>query len=227
MKLKFLPNIEIKLILSSRARQITLRVSSLDGKVRVTAPKNASLSEIKKFLYQKEGWVLRKRSEIPQKLDVNIGTVIPYRGREIKLINHCEQHTKLSGNLLLIPQSKKGVGRITTEFLKQAARKQFEYEATLYSEKLGKPYTKISLRDTRSRWGSCNDKKALMFSWRLVMAPPEVLSYVAAHEVAHLQHMDHSEQFWKEVMHLYGRHQKERQWLRENGALLHRYSFSH
>ena len=227
MNLKILPNIDVKLIRSARARQITLRVSSLDGKVSVTAPKHVSTPKIEKFLYQQESWVKWKRSEVPKKLDVTIGSIIPYRGQMVKLVKYAGKNILLSDDKLLIPESKKCVGLITKEFLKQAARKHIEYEATNYSKKIGKSYTKLSLRDTRSRWGSCNGKKALMFSWRLVMAPPEVLSYVAAHEVAHLKHMNHSVQFWEEVMRLYGKHYKARQWLREKGMSLHRYSFYH
>ena len=227
MNLKILPNIDVKLIRSARARQITLRVSSLDGKVSVTAPKHVSTPKIEKFLYQKESWVKWKRSEVPKKLDVTIGSIIPYRGQMLKLVKYAGKNILRSHDKLLIPESKKFVGLITKEFLKQAARKHIKYEAANYSKKIGKCYTKLSLRDTRSRWGSCNGKKALMFSWRLVMAPPEVLSYVAAHEVAHLKHMNHSAQFWEEVMRLYGKHYKARQWLREKGMSLHRYSFYH
>ena len=65
-----------------------------------------------------------------------------------------------------------------------------------------------------------------MFSWRLIMTPPEVLNYVAAHEVAHLLHMDHSDLFWTEVENLFGDYKKQQRWLRENGPKLHRYQFS-
>jgi len=226
VNLKILPNIDVKLVRSARARKITLRVSALDGRVSVTTPKHVNISQIKKFLYKNEDWLKRKRSEIPKKLDINIGSVIPYRGYELELVKYSGKNIQLSRDNLLIPESKKSVGAITVEFLKQAARKHIEHQVNYYSERLGKAYTKISLRDTRSRWGSCNEKKALMFSWRLIMAPPEVLSYVAAHEVAHLKHMDHSLQFWEEVEHLYGEHNKPLQWLREKGISLHQYSFN-
>mgnify|MGYP006251950787 FL=1 len=65
----------------------------------------------------------------------------------------------------------------------------------------------------------------MMFSWRLIMAPPKVLSYVVAHEVAHLKHMNHSSQFWNEVRSLFGDYREERRWLRENGATLQKYKF--
>ncbi|MGJ8611969.1 MAG: M48 family metallopeptidase, partial [Octadecabacter sp.] len=77
----------------------------------------------------------------------------------------------------------------------------------------------------RSRWGSCSSVGDLMYSWRLVMAPPAVLNYVAAHEVAHLQHMDHSARFWAAVDRLFPDHQACRDWLRTEGGSLHRVRF--
>ena len=94
-----------------------------------------------------------------------------------------------------------------------------------YAARLGKGYTRLTLRDTRSRWGSCTSDGGLMFSWRLIMAPPSVLDYVAAHEVAHLAQMNHSPAFWAEVTRIYGDFDPPRQWLRTHGADLHRYQF--
>jgi len=90
---------------------------------------------------------------------------------------------------------------------------------------LGRSYARLSLRDTRSRWGSCTSDGGLMYSWRLIMAPPEVLDYVAAHEVAHLAQMNHSPAFWAEVTKIYGDYAAPRNWLRANGSTLHRYKF--
>jgi hypothetical protein len=90
---------------------------------------------------------------------------------------------------------------------------------------LGRPYTRITLRDTRSRWGSCASSGALSYSWRLIMAPPEVLDYVAAHEVAHLAEMNHSAAYWAGVARLLPGYEAPRQWLRAHGAGLHRYRF--
>ena len=94
-----------------------------------------------------------------------------------------------------------------------------------HASALGLAHRAISLRDTRSRWGSCNHSGRLMFSWRLAMAPPDILDYVAAHEVAHRRHMDHSAAFWATVERIHGAYAGPRAWLRENGASLHRYRF--
>ncbi len=110
-------------------------------------------------------------------------------------------------------------------WLRERARERLTAAADHYAAALGRPYGRITLRDTRSRWGSCSWQGALMFSWRLVFAPPEVLRYVAAHEVAHLAHMDHSRAFWAVVERIHGPWAHMRDWLRVNGHELHRYRF--
>ncbi|GFE63244.1 hypothetical protein KIN_03180 [Litoreibacter roseus] len=109
--------------------------------------------------------------------------------------------------------------------LKVTARDRLASASQKHAETLGRPFHKITLRDTRSRWGSCTSQGNLMYSWRLILAPPEVLDYVAAHEVAHLAHMDHSQRFWTAVGGLCPGYQTPRAWLRRNGATLHRYQF--
>jgi predicted metal-dependent hydrolase len=94
-----------------------------------------------------------------------------------------------------------------------------------YSERLGKSYARISIRDTRSRWGSCSSSGTLMYSWRLIMAPDVVLDYVAAHEVAHLAEMNHSAAYWDGVQRIFGDYKPARRWLKKEGNMLHRYRF--
>jgi predicted metal-dependent hydrolase len=85
------------------------------------------------------------------------------------------------------------------------------------------PDAVITIRDQRSRWGSCSASGGLNFSWRLIMAPPHVLDYLAAHEVAHLVHMNHSDEFWALTRSLSGDTDKAEAWLKAHGASLHRY----
>ena len=105
------------------------------------------------------------------------------------------------------------------------ARTRLHDAVNTYASRLGKSPGRITLRDTRSRWGSCSSQGNLMFSWRLLLAPPPVLAYVAAHEVAHLAHMDHSRDFWATCRHLFPETETQRAWLRNEGSTLHRYRF--
>ena len=118
------------------------------------------------------------------------------------------------------------VGAAAVAFLKVAMRQALATVVTGHAARLGVAPRRISLRDPRGRWGSCSSAGDLMFSWRLAMAPSGVLDYVAAHEVAHLAEMNHSELFWAHVRRLRPGFEAERDWLRRNGAGLHAYDFT-
>ena len=111
----------------------------------------------------------------------------------------------------------------TAAFLKTLARDRLAAASDHYASQLGRKVTRITLRDTRSRWGSCAHDGALMYSWRLIMAPPHVLDYLAAHEVAHLVHMNHSDEFWALTHKLSKDTDSAEAWLKAHGASLHRY----
>ena len=112
-------------------------------------------------------------------------------------------------------------------WLKTLARERLAAASDRHAAALGRNVTQISLRDARSRWGSCTAKGRLMYSWRLILAPPEVLDYVAAHEVAHLVQMNHSDAFWAVVERLYPGWQRQRDWLRGGeGQALHAWDFT-
>ena len=226
MNLDIFPDIDVHLRRSVRARKFTLRVSSLDGKVSLSTPHFAKAYQINAFLKEKEPWLRQRLSEVQLSVKVTFGTVLPFIGREILVKRHVGRSVKLSDDKILVPEKSRKPAVQVEVFLKQYAHQLLSKRATRYAEKLGSSYSKLSLRDTRSRWGSCSDQGALMFSWRLIMTPTKVLNYVAAHEVAHLRHMDHSHHFWTEVENLFGDYKKQQRWLRENGPKLHRYQFS-
>ncbi|WP_316016065.1 SprT family zinc-dependent metalloprotease, partial [Roseobacter sp. HKCCA0434] len=110
-------------------------------------------------------------------------------------------------------------------WLRQLARDRLSEATARHAAALDSVPGRLTLRDTRSRWGSCTSEGNLMFSWRLILAPPPVLDYVAAHEVAHLLEMNHSLRFWAHVERLFPGWQAQRDWLRAEGAALHRFRF--
>ncbi len=226
MNLDIFPDIDVHLRRSARTRQFTLRVSSLDGKVSLTTPHFAKTHQINAFLKEKEPWLRQRLSEVQTSVKVTFGTVLPVMGRDVLVGRHVGRSVTLNEHKILIPDKSRTPAVQVGVFLKQYARQLLTKKATHYAEKLAASYSKLSLRDTRSRWGSCSDQGALMFSWRLIMAPPEVLDYVTAHEVVHLLHMDHTDRFWTEVENLFGDYKQQKRWLRENGSKLHRYEFS-
>lgn len=219
------PPIDVTLKHSTRARRLSLRVSGVDGRVSLTLPRRASMREAQAFLRAKEDWIRGHLDRQPDATSVAPGAVIPIEGHP-RLI--AETHTKsvrLMQDHLLIPKGSDKAGVRVRAFLKTLARDRLAEASARYATQLGRPFVKITLRDTRSRWGSCTSEGNLMYSWRLILAPAQVLDYVAAHEVAHLAEMNHSAAFWTEVGKLMPDYQHPRKWLRDEGGSLHRYQF--
>ena len=149
----------------------------------------------------------------------------PFLGEERVIVSGPGRSVQLKPGRVEVPGSEEQVPARLVGFFKQSARGRLAEACDCYSGQLGRDYARLTLRDTRSRWGSCSSRGALMFSWRLVMAPRNVMDYVAAHEVAHLVEMNHSPAFWDVVDDLYGDPTAPRRWLRQNGETLHRYRF--
>lgn len=218
------PPVPLVLRRSARARRISLRVSGLDGRVTLTLPDGVPEAEALDFARSREGWIRRHLEARPEDVVVAPGALIPVEGVPRRIVAAQGPRVRMHGDRIEVPGETPGP-RLAS-WLRELARDRLTGAADRHAARLGTGYARITLRDTRSRWGSCSSRGALMFSWRLVMAPPEILDYVAAHEVAHLAEMNHSPEFWALVERLYGPHKAARRWLRENGAALHRYRFS-
>ncbi|MEX0340932.1 MAG: M48 family metallopeptidase [Arenibacterium sp.] len=217
------PPVPLVLRQSARARRISLRISRLDGRVTLTLPKRVSVHEAMDFARSKEAWIRKHLEERPEDCVVEIGAAIPVEGVARRISAVSGRRVQLGADEIGVPG--RAVPARLQSWLKELARDRLAAASDHYASALGRSYTRITLRDTRSRWGSCSSEGALMYSWRLIMAPPEVLDYVAAHEVAHLVEMNHSPAFWALVEKLYGPYDAPRKWLRVEGNALHRYRF--
>jgi predicted metal-dependent hydrolase len=225
IRLRGNPEIAVFVRRSARAQRVSLRLSALDGRATLTLPVGVREAEGQRFLKQQEGWLRARMAEQPAVVRVGIGAEIPFQGRPLRVVASTGRNVCTRDDVLLVPGSSDRVASRLQGWVRAQARDVLSAAADRYSAKLGLPYTRLTLRDPRSRWGSCTAEGALMFSWRLVFAPPQVLDYVAAHEVAHLQEMHHGRAFWRVVEALYGDWQPQRDWLRQHGAGLHRYRF--
>jgi predicted metal-dependent hydrolase len=219
------PPVEVVLRRSARARRFSLRVSRLDGKVTLSLPVHAREAEAMAFARAQEGWIRRALAQLPGQAAVGHGSVLPVEGRPLRLEPAPGRLVRIEGDSLLVPGDPAQAGVRAAAFLKLLARDRLTAASDRHARALGKPYQRITLRDTRSRWGSCTADGSLMYSWRLVMAPPEVLDYVAAHEVAHLAEMNHSPAFWSVVARLVPGYAARRAWLRREGQGLHGFRF--
>ena len=220
------PGVEVALRRNARATRFTLSVGRVDGAPRLTLPQRASLDEAQAFLTRQAGWLEGALSRVPPARVVAAGRALPFQGRSVVLETRPGRFApKLEGGKLLVSGPAEGAPGRARAFLKDQAREALTPAARAYAARLGRSPSRITLRDTRSRWGSCSSDGALSFSWRLAMAPPEVLDYVAAHEAAHLVEMNHAPEFWALVERLRPDWRDSRDWLRRHGADLHRVDF--
>ena len=221
------PPIEVKLRRSARARRLSLRVSQLDGTVSLTLPRRVPMREARAFLAERADWVRGHLANTPAQVRLAPGGEVLFAGRSHLLVAQGGRTARLGDGVIILPTSApEKTGPRVAALFKTLARERLAEASTRHAAALGRAYSAITLRDTRSRWGSCSPEGRLMYSWRLVMAPPEVLDYVAAHEVAHLAEMNHSPAFWAHVARLMPEYRPHRAWLRKNGAILHAYRFA-
>ena len=222
------PQIKVSVRKVRNSTRLSLRVSSISENVTLTAPVNTKQDVLLRFLESKENWIKENLLKISdKKVNVDIGRLIPIFGTK-KHIEICSEslNVRIIGNSIRIPNTVAKPGLAVENFLKKLAREEITSVANYYCGKLGVSYGSIKLRDTRSRWGSCSSNSNLMFSWRIIMAPRNIIRYLVAHEVTHLKHFNHSREFWLEVRSIFGSYENERNWLRTEGTDLHFYKFN-
>ncbi|WP_376803095.1 M48 family metallopeptidase [Candidatus Raskinella chloraquaticus] len=213
---------------SLRSRRLTLRLSNATGAVTVTAPPQLRLSAITAFIDRHRPWIVERLTRQPQRLRFTDGAVVPLRGIPHRLRESGDYRGRVQVEegeypCLVIPGDTPHVERRLVDFLKAEARRDLERAVATYTALTGTSAARLVLRDGSSRWGSCAANGALSFSWRLILAPPLVLDYVAAHEVAHLKHMNHGPNFWRLLNEICPGTAAAKAWMSANGASLHAY----
>ena len=156
-----------------------------------------------------------------------MGLKIPFKGKFFticqskKLLDTCS----VVDSNIWVSSDERPVGIQIRDFFIKEVRDAAIPMLDFYSQALGKRYNDIKFKDTKSRWGSCSQDKSIMISWRLIMAPEQVLNYVLAHESAHLLYMNHSKSFWATVGCLCKDYKAIRIWMRHEGGTLFNYEF--
>ena len=216
--------VQINVRRNGRARRMTLRVPRAGGGVVLTVPPRASLAQAEQFARDKADWLQRTLRAMPALQRAEDGAYLPVGGRGTRIRAGTDRSVWLEDDVLHVPQNRP-VWASVQVLLKQRAGMALRDAVDRYALAVGRQPKAMVLRDTKSRWGSCTPDGRLMFSWRLAMAPPKVLDYVAAHEVAHLVHMDHSPRFWAKVKEIMPDYDMHRLWLRQNGSDLQSWRF--
>lgn len=218
--------VEVTVRRNARARRYTLRLDRRGDGAVVTIPGRGSLAEAKAFVTRHAEWIAERLASRPDVPEVPV--VVPIRGVVHQVLSTGSPRgrillTELDGQPAIeVPGEAPHVRRRLADHLRKEARADLGAAVARHAGTLGVKPTAIRLKDTTSRWGSASARGVLAFSWRLIMAPPFVLDYVAAHEVAHLREMNHSARFWAICERLCPRTNEAKAWLNENGAGLHR-----
>jgi predicted metal-dependent hydrolase len=229
------PSLAARVIIdiNPRARRISLRVDPTQGCIVLVRPRRASDRAVADFVISRQEWIDTHLQSMPPRIAFLDGVVIPYLGLDYILRFRPHERGGVwkddDRKEIVVTGRAEHSARRLRDWLKNEARAALSAPVHAMAGELGKPVIRLTVRDTRSRWGSCSRDGKLSFSWRLIFAPHAVLKYVAAHEVAHLKHMNHSRAFWSTVETLLTSQSSEpnwksaRQWLRRGGAALHRY----
>ncbi|GGK33784.1 M48 family metallopeptidase [Salinarimonas ramus] len=215
---------------SARARRMTLRVSSATGEVVLTIPARTALASAERFVGDHAGWIATRVAKLPGRVAFVPGAEVPLRGVPHRIVATGGRRAPARVGVdehgapaLLVPGDPDLVAARVRDLLLREARADLAAAVARHTATIGIPAKRITLRDTRSRWGSCSARGHLSFSWRLILAPAFVLDYLAAHEVAHLKEMNHSARFWRLTERLCPRTDEAEAWLQRNGASLHRW----
>ena len=180
------------------------------------------------FVARQQDWIATRLSAIPRPIPFRPGERVPIRGVPHLIVGTGPGRGAAlglteGGPVLAVAGDADAIPGRIRRFLVTEAGRDLRGAVNLYTNWLATPARRITVRDTKSRWGSCSSSGTLNFSWRLILAPPFVLDYLAAHEVAHLRELNHSDRFWSLLRDLCPETDAAERWLKRHGAELHRY----
>jgi hypothetical protein len=224
------------------ARRLTLRVSRTRRAVIVTLPVQCDLDEAGSFLHRNIAWVRERLDSLPVPVPFRDGAFMPLRGEPHRVVfagrnaPASRSKDKVRGTVrccaraeypeLQVIGAHEHAPRRLREWLCAEAMRDLDQRVALHAARLCLKPKRIAVRDQSSRWGSCSTTGVLSFSWRLILAPSQILDYVAAHEVAHLKEMNHGPRFWALVRETMPAMDEAKRWLQIYGMDLHRYGTS-
>jgi predicted metal-dependent hydrolase len=215
-----------------QARRYTLRIQSATREVVLTIPPRGTFNDARDFAQKHGAWIAARLDRLPRAAPFADGGIVPLRGVPHRIVHRRGLRgtvwSEMGGGepLLCVAGEAPHVDRRIADFLRREARRDLEAASVRFAQELGVAIKRVVVRDQTSRWGSCSTTGVLSFSWRLILAPSAVLTYLAAHEVAHLIEMNHSARFWRLVQKLCPDHERAKVWLDVHGADLHRYGLA-
>ncbi|MFA5837370.1 MAG: SprT family zinc-dependent metalloprotease [Bellilinea sp.] len=214
-------------IIRSRRKTVALIVTP-EGHLEVRAPQRVSRDQIEDIVAQKANWILknlersRKASAAVNTRKLVEGARIWYLGAShpLHVSEHSTARVQFSTSFYLPKSALPKATDLLTAWYKNQARHLLTERTAYYARQFGLKYRSIRITSARTRWGSCSRLNALSFTWRLVMAPLEIIDYIVIHELAHILQKNHSRAFWEQVERMLPDYRSRRAWLKANGRLL-------
>lgn len=221
----------LRIVENERARRLTLRIEAGGRGLRITVPPGLRQGEVESFLDRHRGWLEERLSRLPDRPQVRPGIKIPIRGKPHRIVHEPGARGLVRTDMLddepvlIVNGDRRHLSRRIADFLKREAKRDIEALVARHTARVGRKARSVRFRDTTSRWGSCTSEGNLSFCWRIMMAPPPVIDYLVAHEVAHLKEMNHGPRFWKLCKELCPETDKCKAWLKRNGSALQAIGF--
>ncbi len=219
--------IKIDNIIRSKRKTIALVVTR-DATLVVRAPLHTPTEYIEEIVRKRSRWIQQKMAQVgatpPKKEFVN-GEGFLFLGRTYRLQITAEsaEHVELRDKLYVSEGALPFIGRLLPQWYRNQAAKKITERCAWYAKKTGYEPHSIRITNARKRWGSCGSKRTLNFSWRLVLAPLEIIDYVIVHELVHLEQPNHSKLFWNKLRSILPDYEKRKKWLKDNERLVETY----
>jgi predicted metal-dependent hydrolase len=216
----------ISIRISPRARRIALRINAAQRTVELVLPPGVPKSHGLRFAQSKRGWIAARLAALPPSVPFAEGAIVPVFGiphRIRREIDAAAPPVAIVDGEIRVRGEPVHLARRVRDFLMAKAGKELSLRARRLAARIGRDITQITVRDTRSRWGSCSGRGNISFSWRLIFAPEPVIDYVVAHEVSHLVEMNHGPRFWRLVESLSPDSGTPRAWLKRHRSRLFSY----
>lgn len=214
--------VTVNVKVSARARSYRLSLPHSGGPL-LTLPPHGKWAEAEAFLLRQNDWLAARIQRVPEAASLADGGTVPLRGVPHRIVGTGKLRGRVEvgeAQVLLVPGEPAHQARRLTDWLKDQALEDLTARTAVHATRLGVSVKQVRMRNQASRWGSCSSSGNINYNWRLVMAPPFVLDYVAAHEVAHLVEMNHSAAFWATVQRTLPDMERGRAWLKAHGREL-------
>jgi predicted metal-dependent hydrolase len=209
-----------------RARRYVLRLNK-QGQAQVTIPRSGSATEAFRFVDRNKSWLERqfqRFATLPKRpVEWMVGSKVLFRGELMSIEPGLDENhgaVRLSSEVIKVSDLQANLRPAIERYLWALAAKELPPKVMDFAAKHQLSVGRITVRNQKSRWGSCSRRRTISLNWRLIQAPPLVVDYIILHELTHLLHMNHSIRFWREVHRVCPDYQSAERWLKQNSTLL-------